>query len=120
MGKAMKLTDDAARQQIKVDLDSCLLVEAGAGSGKTASLVSRMLALVREGKCQISTIAAVTFTRKAAAEMKGRLQISLEKALRKEIDSAKKERLAQALKDIDSCCIGTIHAFCGQLLRKGR
>ncbi|MGI6550420.1 MAG: UvrD-helicase domain-containing protein [Syntrophomonadales bacterium] len=118
MGKAMKLTDDAARQQIKVDLDSCLLVEAGAGSGKTASLVSRMLALVREGKCQISTIAAVTFTRKAAAEMKGRLQISLEKALRKEIDSAKKERLAQALKDIDSCCIGTIHAFCGQLLRE--
>ncbi|MGE5544681.1 MAG: UvrD-helicase domain-containing protein, partial [Bacillota bacterium] len=73
MDRTELLKDADARRQITEDLDRCLLVEAGAGSGKTASLVSRMLALIKEGKCQISTIAAVTFTRKAAAEMKGRL-----------------------------------------------
>ncbi|NLV16315.1 MAG: UvrD-helicase domain-containing protein [Syntrophomonadaceae bacterium] len=118
MGNAVMLPDHDARRQITEDLDRCLLVEAGAGSGKTASLVLRILALVREGKCRISTIAAVTFTRKAAAEMKGRLQVSLEKAWRDETTSDKKERLGQGLKEIDKCFIGTIHSFCGQLLRE--
>lgn len=118
MGKTEVLKDDDARRQIKEDLDRCLLVEAGAGSGKTASLVSRMLALIKEGKCQISTIAAVTFTRKAAAEMNGRLQVQIERALGEESNSIKKGRLEQALKDIDRCYIGTMHSFCGQLLRE--
>ena len=118
MGNALVLTDAAARRQIEKELDRCLLVEAGAGSGKTNSLVSRMLALVKEGRCEISTIAAVTFTRKAAAEMKGRLQVKLERAVGQETDPIRKERLEKALKDIDSCYIGTIHSFCGQLLRE--
>lgn len=118
MGNAVLLRDDAARRQITEDLDSCMLVEAGAGSGKTASLVSRILALIKEGKCEISTIVAVTFTRKAAAEMKGRLQVRLERALGEENDPVKKERLGQALEDIDTCYIGTIHSFCGRLLRE--
>lgn len=100
------------------DLDCCMLVEAGAGSGKTASLVERMIALIQEGKCSISTIAAVTFTRKAAAEMKERLHIKLEERTAGEEDAEKKERLRRALQDIDSCYIGTIHAFCGRLLRE--
>ena len=48
-----------------------MLVEAAAGTGKTTSLVARMINLIREGKCPIDKLAAVTFTRKAAAELRG-------------------------------------------------
>ena len=69
------------RKTIEENLDVSMLVEAGAGSGKTMSLVNRMLSLIGSGKTTVDRMAAVTFTRKAAAEMKARFQISLEKAL---------------------------------------
>ena len=57
-------SDEAARERIRTDLDTNMLVEAGAGSGKTTSLVGRMYALVERGEA-VERIAAVTFTRKA-------------------------------------------------------
>ncbi|MGB3912268.1 MAG: UvrD-helicase domain-containing protein, partial [Thermacetogeniaceae bacterium] len=75
-----KLKDEQARQAIIDDLDRCIMVEAGAGSGKTRSLVQRMVALIKEGRCQVDNMAAITFTRKAAAELKERFQLSLEEA----------------------------------------
>ena len=60
------LRDQDARDRIANDLDTCLLVEAGAGSGKTASLVIRMVNLIREGRCTMNSLAAVTFTRSGA------------------------------------------------------
>ena len=48
-----KLKDEQARQAIINDLDRCIMVEAGAGSGKTRSLVQRMVALIKEGRCQV-------------------------------------------------------------------
>ncbi len=116
MNKQVK--DYKARQSIASDLEQCILVEAGAGSGKTSSLVERMLALISTGHCQVQHIAAVTFTRKAAAELQERFQIALEKALAQEADPERKKRLAQALLDINKCFIGTIHSFCGTLLRE--
>lgn len=77
---AKDLADDKARKQIRDDLNTTFLVEAGAGSGKTRSLVDRMIALLREGTCSIETLAAVTFTRKAAAELQERFQTTLERA----------------------------------------
>ena len=74
--------DEAARRRIRHDLDTNFLVEAGAGSGKTTSLVSRMVALVRSGACTVDQIAAVTFTRMAAAELRQRFQEELERAAR--------------------------------------
>jgi ATP-dependent helicase/nuclease subunit A len=59
-----------------------MLVEASAGTGKTRSMVDRMIALLREGKCGIGSLAAITFTRKAAAELRARFQVALEKAAR--------------------------------------
>lgn len=110
--------DSEARKAIMEELESCLLVEAGAGSGKTRSLVERMVALVRENKCTVDKMAAVTFTRKAAAELKGRFQLYLEKALSLETNQDIKERLNRALNDLDRCFLGTIHSFCATLLRE--
>lgn len=112
------LKDDAARQAITSDLDTCLLVEAGAGSGKTTSLVQRMVALIKEGRCQVDTLAAITFTRKAAAELKGRFQLALEDAFAEESDPEKRERLDQALGKLERCFVGTVHSFCATLLRE--
>jgi ATP-dependent helicase/nuclease subunit A len=61
--------DQPDRDRIAQDLDANLLVEAGAGSGKTRGLVERMLALIARGT-PAEQVAAVTLTRKAAAELR--------------------------------------------------
>ncbi|HET7563893.1 MAG TPA: UvrD-helicase domain-containing protein, partial [Gemmatimonadaceae bacterium] len=76
-------SDEAARERIVTHLDTNMLVEAGAGSGKTTSLVGRMVALVARGT-PVEQIAAVTFTRKAANELRERFQLELEKRVREE------------------------------------
>jgi len=63
-----QLIDNEARDKIRTALDTTLLVEAGAGSGKTHSLVDRMLALLASGKARINTFAAVTFIPNRAGE----------------------------------------------------
>ena len=73
--------DAEARRRIVEDLDANILVEAGAGSGKTRQLVARMIALVRREPGVIRHLAAVTFTRKAAAELAQRLRSELEATL---------------------------------------
>ena len=117
MSKSL-LRDEAARQEIINELDTCLLVEAGAGSGKTSSLVRRMVALIKEGRCRVETITAITFTKKAAAELKGRFQLALEEAFAEELDPVKKVKLNQALDNLEHCFIGTVHSFCATLLRE--
>ena len=59
--------DAPARDRIAHDIDSTLFVEAGAGAGKTSSLVKRIVNLVRED-VSVTGIAAITFTEKAAAQ----------------------------------------------------
>ena len=109
--------DQAARDLITLELDKNVLVEAAAGTGKTTSLVARMINLIRQGKCLVDNLAAVTFTRKAAAELRARFQLGLEKAVR-EADGVEKQRLADALKHVERAFLGTIHSFCARLLRK--
>lgn len=117
----MPLPDQKARSRVTSDLDANILVEAGAGSGKTTALVDRMVALVATGTATVDEIAAVTFTRKAAAELRERFQAGIEKALRDAReggDEVSVERLAGALQDIDRAFVGTIHSFCARLLRE--
>ncbi|MGH7556323.1 MAG: UvrD-helicase domain-containing protein [Gemmatimonadota bacterium] len=122
MSKAEILTgppDQTARDRIVEALDRSMLVEAGAGSGKTTSLVDRAVALVSTGTARVDEIAAVTFTRKAAAELRERFQEAVESALSDERTPAGAcGRLDEALRGIDGAFIGTIHAFCARLLRE--
>lgn len=109
----MTLADEAARQQIKDDTGSTLFVNAGAGSGKTTALVGRVYRLVIKDGVPLQNIAAVTFTEKAGAELRDRLRSEFEKARR---EARHKEAADQALDDLDSAAIGTLHSFAQRLL----
>ncbi|HSS45639.1 MAG TPA: UvrD-helicase domain-containing protein, partial [Thermoanaerobaculia bacterium] len=111
------LPDEPARRAIHEDLETTILVEAAAGTGKTESLVDRMVALIRSGKTTIDRIAAVTFTIKAAAELSERFQTRLEDTVRS-AETAERGRVEEALSRLDTAFIGTIHAFCARLLRE--
>lgn len=112
------LADKDARDKIISQLDKSFFVEAGAGSGKTYCLVERMVNIIKQGKARIENIAAVTFTRKAAAELKERFQINLESVLRKNISESEKENISAALLNLEQIFIGTIHSFCSKILRE--
>jgi ATP-dependent helicase/nuclease subunit A len=109
--------DQAERERILRELDSNLLVEAAAGTGKTTSMVGRMVELIAGGRCAVGTMAAITFTRKAAAELRSRFQVAMEAAHRGAA-GGRRERLAAALAGSEGLYIGTIHSFCARLLRE--
>jgi ATP-dependent helicase/nuclease subunit A len=96
--------DEAVRNRIRHRTDQTLFVEAGAGSGKTSLLVERIVALIRAG-VPIREIAAVTFTEKAAGELRDRLRETLAE-----------HRLEEALDDLDGAAIGTLHSFARRIL----
>jgi ATP-dependent helicase/nuclease subunit A len=119
MGKSRRTSaDDTSRRRIVEDLDTTFLVEAGAGSGKTTKLVDRISALLALGKAEVGRIAAVTFTRKAAAELRERLQQRLEESAARAPDPAVRDRMRTAVTDIGHAFIGTIHSFCARILRE--
>jgi ATP-dependent helicase/nuclease subunit A len=106
--------DELTRVKIREALDETLFVEAGAGTGKTRALVDRVVALVLAGR-PIDRIVAITFTEKAAAELKDRVRGQLEASLAAEPDNGKLVR--EALASLDRAQISTIHAFGQALLR---
>jgi ATP-dependent helicase/nuclease subunit A len=103
---------EQARDRIRTDLGSTLFVEAGAGTGKTSALVDRIIALVQAGT-QIEHVIAITFTEKAAAELKDRVRARLEEML----GGIHRDRAAAALEALDRAQISTIHAFGLSLLK---
>ena len=79
--------------------DGALLILAGAGSGKTRVLTSKIAYLIQEKQLPPWKILAFTFTNKAAAEMKS--------------------RVAEAMgRPVDSMWIGTFHSICSRILRR--
>jgi len=118
VSEAGQLVDHEARARIANDLDSTLVVEAAAGTGKTTALVERILSLLRTGKATLRTLVAVTFTEKAAGEMKLRLRTEIEKARSKASSPAEQQHLNEALRQLEAAHIGTIHAFCADMLRE--
>lgn len=91
-----------------------LLVVAGAGTGKTHTLIARCLRLIIEERVSVETILMVTFTEAAAAEMRGRLRAEL---LKRQTAAPDDEWLAQQLALLDTAPICTLHGFCLQLAR---
>src|SRR3954447_11188859 len=110
--------DRESRRLIREELLTNILVEAGAGSGKTQMLAERMAAGIATGVYKIEHLAAVTFTRKAASELRGRFHLALEKARASSTDAAAIARLDAALGNLERFFAGTIHSFCARLLRE--
>ncbi len=113
----MNLQDQQARDKIAGALDQNMMVLAGAGAGKTYALVQRMVNAVEKGVVPVDRLSAITFTRKAAGEMRGRFFSELKSRAQK-ADGQNLKRIQNALEKVDQCFIGTIHSFCGQLLRE--
>jgi len=93
------LPDSAARSRATSDLDHNLVVDAGAGTGKTTVLIDRIVQLVATGRTELRRITAITFTEKAAGELKLRLRNVLEERLATGGDT--EERLRTALEQLD-------------------
>jgi len=102
-----------AFDRIKETLDESLFVEAGAGTGKTKALVDRLVALVQSG-VPIDRIVAITFTEKAAAELRERVRTELEAVAR---FGGHQGHVKRALETLDAAPISTIHAFAAGLIR---
>jgi ATP-dependent helicase/nuclease subunit A len=106
---------DASARTYAVDPSQNVVLEASAGTGKTRVLVERYVNLLRAG-IEPDNILAITFTRKAAAEMRQRIVDRLKEASRlSEFDAARWRDLKDRLGDI---AVSTIDAFCLQLLRE--
>ncbi len=110
--------DAPARDAIRTDLGSTLFVEAGAGTGKTAALVNRVVALVTtEPPVPMAAIAAITFTEKAAAELRDRVRRELRlRASDPTVGDLVRERCRVAVDDLDAAAICTLHAFAQRIL----
>lgn len=111
------LVDARERSLAESDLNCNYWVEAGAGTGKTTLLIRRLLNIIIQGAARLEEIVAITFTEKAAAELKARLRDELEKRI---AGAAGEEavRIWEALEAIETAPITTIHSFAGQLLRE--
>ncbi|HEX5474150.1 MAG TPA: UvrD-helicase domain-containing protein [Vicinamibacterales bacterium] len=112
------MMDRAARDAIAGALDDTLVVEAAAGTGKTTELVNRILRILATGRAKVDGIVAVTFTEKAAGELKLRLRQALEEQRAAAASPAEREALDEALTKLEEAHVNTIHGFCADLLRE--
>ncbi|RWQ22729.1 UvrD-helicase domain-containing protein [Mesorhizobium sp.] len=122
-----QLADSSARRRALTDLDSTLLVEAAAGTGKTALMAGRLTMLLARG-AQPGDIAAITFTTLAASELAarvhryvnellaGRVPEPLRDALPDGLDEAQRRALSSAAAKFDELTVATIHAFCQTII----
>lgn len=122
------LPDARARLAALTEHERTLLVEAGAGSGKTALLAGRVALLVAGG-VEPKKIAAITFTEAAASELLERIDrfvgrllqddvpVELNDALPEGLTADQKERLQAGAGALDELTCTTIHGFCQQLIK---
>ena len=123
-----KTDDQTTLYSIVNDLGANLMIEAGAGTGKTYALVSRVVALVKAG-VRMQHIVAITFTEAAAAELSERIRSRMEQLLdndhpdnvhdllAQELNDRARGRIRRAIGELDQAAVQTIHSFAAQLLR---
>ena len=120
-GGVAQPSDRATRDRAMTGLDTSVFLQAGAGTGKTSVLVGRVVEAVRTGRAALREIVAITFTEKAAGELRDRVRRELYEAQREADDDLREEeaeRLTLALHEVDAAHIETIHAFASSLLRE--
>ena len=103
------------QQQAAIRAKGDVLVIAGAGTGKTRTLVESCVEQLLNGNCSLDRILMVTFTEAAAAEMRQRIRDRLESALDQDRTNP---RIAEQLALLDSAMIRTLHSFCYELIRE--
>ena len=111
---AFRLNDEQRRAVEAREKD--VVVTAGAGSGKTSTLVGRYLHLLADG-IEPRHIAAITFTRKAALEMQSRVRTKLEELKSRADKPEDLQFWADLVGKMDGARIGTIHSLCAEILR---
>ncbi len=123
--KTQKLEDDGEqRRRAVAETNQSFIVEASAGTGKTRTLIDRILRLVLEKgpagpPLALSQVCAITFTEKAAGEMKVRLRQHFEQIILDPAASpAHLERAREALNDLETAAISTFHSFAVSLLKE--
>ena len=114
--------DQAQRDAAVAEHHRNVLVDAGAGTGKTTILVDRLVEILAplgaQGAVPISRIAAITFTRKAAGDLRLRIRERLLNELADVRPGSQREaQLRDALAGLDTAYVGTIHSFADRLLR---
>ncbi|MDE7087009.1 MAG: UvrD-helicase domain-containing protein, partial [Clostridia bacterium] len=92
-----------------------VLVSASAGAGKTTVMIKRLADIIEEG-AELDGVLAVTFTKKAAVQMKDKLRRELISRLNT-ADEGVKEHLRTQLNKINVADVSTIHSFCARLIR---
>lgn len=109
---------DLSKQQLKsLDLNRNIIVTAGAGSGKTTVLVKKYIhILLHNPHLQVNNILAITFTDKAAAEMKDRIFREIDKQFSKK--GLQQARIFEILNQLHEPQVSTIHTFCSNILRQ--
>lgn len=110
---SVQLTEEQRRA---IEARGRVIVSASAGSGKTFVMISRLVKLILE-EADVSEVLAVTFTNKAAAQMREKLRGELVNKIGEETDPALRARLKAQLNALPLADISTIHAFCARLLR---
>jgi ATP-dependent helicase/nuclease subunit A len=110
--------DHDQRHLIRTALDRSMLVEAAAGTGKTTELLHRIIAVLAKGPAGVHEIVAVTFTEKAAGELKLRLRTELERARQGTPSPEERHNLEEAIRHLEEAHVNTIHGFCADLLRE--
>ena len=101
----MNLTKN--QRQAVIQRGSDIIVSAGAGSGKTTVLVERFITMVLNGEADVTQILSITYTRRAAGEMRSRIRRRLTE-----------EHQLEQLRRLDSAYISTIDAFCVRMLQE--
>jgi ATP-dependent helicase/nuclease subunit A len=105
-------------QLMALDFRRHLSVTANAGSGKTRVLVARYMNILLSGNAEVGGVVALTYTDKAAGELKRRIAEEVSASLGVATDPVIRGRLERIREQLSGAFIGTIHGFCSRLLRE--